>query len=411
MTPFQELEAVIDKYLLLEDRYIVRLLCAAVIANRIPELEPTWLFIISNTSGGKSELLTAMSYARGCWEQDDLSTKTFISGASKGGTETSLLYRLPKKDPIIVFKDLTLLLDKDPRESGEIFSQLRLIYDGKLNKSFGTGEDIKVKIRLGLIAGTTTAIEDIGAKQASMGQRAIRYVMTQPDRKAVTRKILKSKNPGEMKTAMGEAFKHYLDLKVNMEVQTPDLPDDTLENIVDISEMATKARSSIKRDEYSREKRVTRNDPPEMPGRMAKQLKALGQAMMIMNQGPLEPRDAKILYKVALDSIPSGRKDVMVAATKYARVELDALALDLKLHPESVKLHLYDLIALGIMVMEKKHTGKFQYYLQDDYRALIAKFENIEMTNEVMKEVEEKPEEAPAMSQEEEQSLKQLGFI
>src|SRR6185503_15478952 len=183
---FQELENNIKKYLLLEDHGIVKLLCATVIANRIPELDPTWLFIVSNSSGGKSELLSAMAHAQGCWEQDDLTSKTFISGAKRDGVETSLIYRLPE-NAIMVVKDMTVLLNKDERDSGPVFDQLRMIYDGKFIKSFGTGEDVKASVRMGFIGGVTSAIEDFQAKQASLGQRAITYYMKQPDRLAVTR--------------------------------------------------------------------------------------------------------------------------------------------------------------------------------------------------------------------------------
>ena len=397
MISFQDLENTIDEYLLLEDRMIVRLLCATTIANRMPALDSTWLFVISNSSGGKSELLSALCYAFGFWEQDDLTTKTFISGATRGGVETSLLFRLPKESPIIVFKDLTVLLDKDPKESGQIFSQLRLIYEGKLNKSFGTGEDMKAKVRIGLIAGTTSAIEDQSAKQAAMGQRAIRYVMKQPDSKAVTRRVLKTKDEKTLRENTGKAFQDYLDHTVKIPTVIPDLPEETISDIVDLADMATLARSSIKRKEYDRSNRIERKDLREMPGRMAKQLKNLGHAMMAMNGGTLTPLDNKILYQVALDSIPSGRRDIMVAATKYARVGLKSLAVDLKLPDDSVKIHLDDLIALGVMVKERAYGDSFQYYLKDEYRFVMAKFENIEMTTQVLEEIEPVPTEDPGM--------------
>lgn len=77
---FNELQSTISQYLILEDKGVVKLLCAIIIANRIPELDPTWVFLVSNSSGGKSELLSALAFARGCWEQDDLTAKTFVSG-------------------------------------------------------------------------------------------------------------------------------------------------------------------------------------------------------------------------------------------------------------------------------------------------------------------------------------------
>lgn len=397
-TTFQELESAIDEYLLLEDRLVVRLLCATVVANRMPDLDPTWLFLISNSGGGKSELLTALCYADGLWQQDDLSVNTFISGATRGGVETSLLHRLPKRNPIIVFKDLTMLLDKDPMAAAQIFSQLRLIYDGQLNKSFGTGEDVKVKIHLGLIAGTTSAIEDVSAKQASMGQRAIRFLMKQPGRREQARRVLKSKNEKELRLKVGAAFLDYLDKTVVVPKEIPDLTDETVEDIVNLSDLSTLARSSVIRDQYSRDKRVIRIDLPEMPGRMAKQLKNLGHAMMAMNNGGMLPIDNKILYQIALDSIPSGRKSVMMAATKYAKVELESLSADLGLPSETVKMEVQDLVALKIMVKEKSYQTKFLYHLKEEYREVISKFENIEMTTQALEETVPLPDEGPGVA-------------
>lgn len=386
MTTFEQLVATVDEYLLIADKGIIKLLCAGVIANRIPVLDPTWLFIVSNSSGGKSELLQAMSFAQGCYPLDDLTPKTFVSGAKSGGAETSLLYRLPPQNAILVMKDLTVLLDKDPKESSQIFSQLRLIYDGQFNKSFGTGEDIHVKKHVGLIAGTTDAIEDTNAKQASMGQRAIRYYMKQPDRHEVTRRVLKKRNNIKMREVMGKAFFEYLDQTVVVPTELPEFPADTSEDIVQLAEMATAARSSIKRKEYDRNQRIIRKDLPEMPGRFAQQLKSLGYAMMIMNNGPLTGLDNRILYQVALDSIPIGRREVMMVTTKYSVVELKRLANELDLPDESVKFDLDDLVARQIMERDTSYGNKFQYRLRESYRELISKFENIPMTNEVLEE-------------------------
>ena len=384
---FEELEHNISSYLLLQDKGIVKLLCATVIANRMPELDPTWLFIVSNSSGGKSELLSAMSFAYGCFEQDDLTAQTFISGAKKAGVETSLIYRLPTDNPIMVMKDLTLLLNKDPKASGPIFDQLRLIYDGKLYKSFGTGEDVKALVRMGLIAGVTSAIETLAPKMAALGERAMKYYMLQPDRLEVTRRAIRGKKDKEQREMMGQSFKEFLDQYNTIPDNSSDLSAETYENLTLLAEMATSARSSVTRKEYDRNQRIERKDLKEMPIRMGKQLANLGKAMMVMNNGSLTSLDNRILYKIALDSIPSARKDVMMAATKFSMTALDGLAKEMKLPEESVKIYLDDLIALE--VMEKEHSygaNKSFYRLREDYRLLISKFEDIPMTNEVLED-------------------------
>lgn len=395
---FNELQNTISQYLILEDKGVVKLLCAIIIANRIPELDPTWVFLVSNSSGGKSELLSALAYARGCWEQDDLTAKTFVSGAKGGSKETSLLYRLPP-DPVLIIKDLTLLLDKDPKESSQIFSQLRLIFDGKFYKSFGTGEDVRAVVRMGLIAGTTSAIEDTQSRQASMGMRTMKYYMKQPDRLTVTRVSLRGKRDKEMRQKIGEAFSDFLDKHVQIPLgqELPDLTDQTYEDIAQLSEMATSARSGVKRKEYSRDNPIERKELAEMPMRMGKQLVSLGRAMMIMNGGQLTGLDNRILYQLALDSIPSGRKEVMRWATTARTVTIDGLSANMKLPAESVKIYLEDLVALNVMTRITGYRDKFQYELQENYRQLMSKFENIEQTDKVLDVEEPLPDEPPPL--------------
>lgn len=396
---FEQLEKTIAKWMLLEDTYVVKLLCATVIANRIPKFKPTWLFLVSNSSGGKSELLSALSCAENMWEQDNLTSKTLISGAKRGAAETSLIYRMPAGS-IMVMKDLTLLLDKDPKEASQIFSQLRLLYDGKLYASYGTGEDVRAVVRLGLIAGVTSAIEDVGAKQATMGMRTIKYYMKQPDRMAVTRMSLRdddeTDDENQMQVEMGAAFKNYLD-NIKIPEQIPRLPDNITEDIVMLSEMSTAARSSIKRKEYSRDNQIERKDLKEMPIRMAKQLKNIGRSLMIMNQADnidgLTGKDARMIYQIALDSIPSVRKEIMEEATHASTVTLDGLASKMKLDVESVKLHADDLVALDIMSRSRGINNKYVYELKYEYRELIHKFEGIEMTDKLLDSAEDIPPE------------------
>ncbi len=383
---FHELETIIASYLTLADDKIVKLLCAAVIANRIPQLDPTWLFIVSSSSGGKSELLAALSHAKGLIEQDDLTSKALISGAKSHEYSTSLLERLPD-DAVLVIKDLTVLLKKDPRESDQIFSTLRMVYDGKVVKSFGTGEDKVIPVRMGLIAGVTSEIEDHQTNEAAVGQRAIKYYMRQPPEDAIdslTARVINGRKDREMRATIGAAFKEFLDVKEWAPTELPDLSEEIRADIALLSGMATKARSSIKRKVYSRDNPIERKNLREMPFRMAKQLANLARALIIMNGGELLPIDKKILYQIALDSIPSSRKEVMMAATKYENITLEGLAGEMKLPPESAKIHLDDLIALELMIKSMSYGNKFQYSLFSKYRLLISKFENIVMTTKIL---------------------------
>lgn len=390
---FEELEKNINQYLILKDKGIIKLLCAVAIANRIPSLDPTWLFVVSSSSGGKSELLLALSYVNGALPIDDLTPRTLVSGAKSKDVETSLIYRLPH-NCIMVIKDLTVLLSKNNKDSAEIFSQLRMIYDGDFNKSFGSGEDIKATVRMGLIAGVTGIIEEFQADDAAVGQRAIKYLMeqhTEDELRALTKKVLKRKNDKEMRVMIGKSFSSFVDGNQWDLENPPDIPDDINDYIADLAEMTTLARSNVRRDQYDREKRILYVPPREQPFRLGKQLMNIARGMAIINGGELTEFDSAILYRVALYSIPTERMLTMKAATKFSRIALDGLAREIGRPERSAEIHLEDLVALGVMIKEYSYgANKAFYYLKENYRVLFSRLAHVEMTNEVLEE--ERPE-------------------
>lgn len=388
---FQQLQENIGKYLILADEGIVKLLCATVIANRIPELDPTWLFVVGSSSGGKSELLLALSEAAGIIAKDDLTPRTFVSGAKTGnGAETSLLFRLPT-NAIMVVKDLTVLLTKDTRDAGQIFSQLRMIYDGSFSKSFGTGEDVDVKVRMGLIGGVTSVIEDFQNDEAALGQRAVKYYMKQPpeeDIVGMTERVLSGDGDKTKREMMAQSFREFLDGNYWDTVNIPKLPQDLVRDLSELANLATKSRSSVKRKQYTPGTPIERANLREMPFRFGKQLVNIAKALMIMNGGEVvTPLDRRILYQITLDSIPSSRMQVMMTATKYSRIAVDGLAQETRLPQDTIKYHLEDLVALGVMNQEYSYgANKMFFYLPDVYRTIISRFEDIPMTNDILEE-------------------------
>lgn len=378
--------------MLLYDYEVVKFLAAVVIANRMPMLDPTFAFLVSNSSGGKSELLSALGHTAGVEFLDDLTAKTFISGAKRAGTETSYLFNLPT-NPVLIMTDFTLMLDKNEEEAKQIMSQLRLIYDGKLIKRFGTGEEVKAMVKLGFVAGTTTAVYDRQQQYAALGERMIYYFMEQPDRLDVTHFALK--NTGKFKAGrelMAQAMHEYID-SIKIPVELIDFPPEQFTNLVKLSEMATRARSSVSRQRYNKDNPIEMVHAHEMPIRLAKQLLNLGQAMAAMNNGALEDDDFRILYKVALDSIPLMRKKVMEAMTGYEKADVYGLAGHIGLPFETVKKIVDDLAALGV-VGKALGWGKGHYYfeLKRQYRQLISEFQHIPMTIGTLKKEEPQPE-------------------
>lgn len=384
---YPELIQIIKKHLLLADTGIVKFLCGIVIANRIQDLDPTWVFLVTGSSGGKSSLLEAFNMIDGNIYIDDMTGNTLLSGAKKAGKETSFIYKIPKYG-MLLMTDFTLLLDKDEETNKKIMSQLRLIYDGKIRKAYGTGEEIPWNGQFGVIAGTTTSIYEKQQAFQALGERMIYYYMDQPDREKATEMALdniSTKKAGRIE--MAEAMKAYID-SIPVPTTLAVIPKDQQQYLIRLSEMATRARSAVARKKYHRDNPITMTHALEMPMRMALQLLNLGYGMAALNpNNVLLPEDYTIIYKAALDSIPIERKKLMETMTGYMSTDISGAAATLGLPYDTVKIHMEDLSALGVVSQHKSQAqGRFYYELKPEYRELISQFRGIQMTSDTLED-------------------------
>ena len=375
----KELEQIVSKHLLLHDVGIIKLLCAVVIANKIDEVPPVWLVLISSSAGGKSSLLQSLEGISGTHAIDDLTANTFASAqVGKDGKSNALLDEM-SPGSIVIIKDFTVIMDKEKESRNQVIGQLRKIFDQDYSRKTGNGHNVKWSGKMGLIAGCTTIMYTMSKKYASMGERFIFYFMEQPDREIVTMRAITRMKDKTARKEMMDAFTEFISQYTNVN-EPITFDQETYTNVVLLSEMASRARSSVERDEYSRDKVIIAKHAQEMPMRLAKQLTSIGYGLWIINGGGLKLEDQKILYKIALDSIPMQRKEVLVALTKFAQARSDALGVELNLPGSTVMRELEDLNAVGMVdkVIDPV-TRKINWTLKGNYRNLISKFENIEI--------------------------------
>lgn len=305
------LEAYIGKNFLVADPGAVRLLCATVIANRLPG-DPVWLFLVAPPSGLKTELLNALGEVNSIFHLSSLTPKTLISGQVRAGPETSLLFHL--NDKVVIFKDFTTILEMNQNARDEIISQLREVYDGKFSKSFGTGQHVDWEGKVGFIAGVTDAIELHQGKISVMGERFVQYRIIQPDREAAVKKGLE--NAEKILEIRSEMKKMFFELLENVEIpdttNQPKVPKELKDEIIELSTFATVARAGIVRDSKDRE--ISHVFPPEMPVRFAKQLIQLSKAFILLDSFGKTERD--ILRRITLSSISRSRRRVLLMMLK-----------------------------------------------------------------------------------------------
>lgn len=383
----------VDDYLLMDDKGVIKLLCAFAIACRMP-IVPPWLFLVSGSSTGKSQLLLLLEGVPGNTPVDDMTGNTLLSGMKKFDGSPSLLDQLPVNGGFLTFSDFTVMLSKNPEELSKILGQLRVVFDGKFTKRTGGQVDKAAwEGKAGLLAACTTDLYYKTEEYAEVGQRMVIYHQSQMDNQDVGRFIF-DHGKDDRKALRKEIQTMMADYIASIPVPDtadllPDFDAQTQQDIIDIADLAVTARSPVGREKYSRERAQTGKRDPEGIGRVQAQLMTLAYGLMAQNAGNLiAPEDKKILYGTALDCIELNKRNALRVLTEFAYGgDVGQIADRMALQKEGAMRHLDDLVTVGLLEKRKSvmRGAGDTYILKNKWQEIMARFDNIEVKKEELK--------------------------
>lgn len=380
---FEELEKEFKEVLLLEDPSIIKLLLMIIVANRLKR-DPLWMFIIGPSGGGKTELLTSLFDLKDIYAVSLLTPNTLLSGAPGKG-DMSLLPRI--NGQIMLFKDWTYFQSQNREAQSEIMGQFREVYDGFLRRPYGNGKVAEWHGKIGIIAGTTPAVDISHQMHATLGERFVQYRLKMPDRKLVAMKALQNSSDIEnlRKRLKNAIYSYFLGFK--MPEKEPVLPEKICKEIVRLTNFTTMARSGVIRDTGSR-KEVIYVPAIEMPTRISSQLSTLCIAAMIINGGELTEDDLKnIIYKIALDSIPQTNRMVLREMAKKVNRSTKEIAHSLGYPTAPIKIYLENLALLGVCIRRKgteteEGGSSDRWELHQEFTEILQEYEILEALEE-----------------------------
>jgi hypothetical protein len=303
----------VDAYLLIEDRDALPLILGAVAAHWV-DCSPVWLMLIGPPSSAKTELIVLLRQLKHVHLLSDLSPNTLASGfnVSAQTKEPSLLTKLTNH--VIAIKEMTTILEKRAEARGEIFAQLREVYDGVFNKSWGTGKELEWEGRISLIAGVTDEIDRHHAAMSALGPRFLFLRMRQPDRTASARRALGNRNIKEYQKAAQKAVSELfqgIKRKPNTPIPMPETPASVERRLIEVAEFVTRARSVVQKDEYGNAEFAP---SPEAPGRFVRQLHGLSAGLAVIDgRTTITLEDVGRVERVAMDCLPPTRRLIIDA--------------------------------------------------------------------------------------------------
>lgn len=368
----------------IEDDMILDIICAVTIATKL-KCDPIWLLIIGGSSSGKSELIGTLGKVPFVHQISSMTENTFLSSMrTSDGKEASLLHRIGVNG-MITMKDYTSILSMRSEKRELIVSQMREIYDGKLDKEAGNGNPQHWEGKINWIGAVTDSVYLKEDESAGMGRRTINYIMPQQDRKVTTRRARSNNSDiGLKRTELQFAFAEYIMETINkMEGTLPDIDDELAEELVNLADFTTLSRTPT--DRNFRGELILVPDA-EMPMRVFHMFQTLAKVLLFM-KGKLQREEKGILYKLAFDSIPKQRMLTLRILAKHKSVTTKGAAQELRYPTETMRMWLENVNVLGIC--ERKQAGIATpdiWTMNPEFREIMLKYGDIQPDNDILKD-------------------------
>jgi len=305
---YKEVYKGFTKWLELPDTNVLDILFGTIIANRLPG-DPLWLFLVAPSGGTKTELIMSLFKSPKIVTTTNLTPPALVSGANvSGGLDPSLLRIM--NENILAVKDFTTILCMLSAIKEEIFGILRDVYDGRFEKRFGNGVYRKYDpCRFGIIAGVTPAIELYTEEHVALGERFLRYRVKMPlNTESILRKaLLNTTHEETMRSELQDISAKVLNHEFR---ETPDIPNNIIDKIIQLAQWTSLMRSTIARDKYTKE--ITHSPFTELGTRLAKQFcKELYGIGMFRQSTIVTNHEYNILKQIARSTVPSKMECVL----------------------------------------------------------------------------------------------------
>ena len=294
-SPLEEVYKVYKRYFHVEDTKRIDIVLATALSQKLPGI-PIWLILVGASGDMKSVQLNSIR-TENTMVMHNLTSKTLVNGYKNKIKYPDLAPELDNK--IVIIPDMAQILKLPPAEKGELWGQLRDLYDGLAGKMSGMGSRAQYEnIKVTLIAGSTPAIDGQILVHQDLGTRELIYRTKGSKLKKSVMKMCFDNE--ELEEMIGKELREKTsDFLREVYIVRDFINEDIINKLMDISTYITYMRANAEFD-YSND---LRNDVyPEEPTRIAKQMKRLFVCLMNLSNDYPEDRAIKILWQVARSS-------------------------------------------------------------------------------------------------------------
>lgn len=340
------------KWLHVEDTKRIDAVLAVALSQKMSGL-PLWLFIIGASGDGKTEQIKALDDGDVTTKRlDSITSKTLIQGNK--GHEDDLMPQL--QDKLILISDFSQFLKMHPDEKGQVWAQLRQLYDGEMTKAYGTGAKKTYKgIKTTMIVGVTPAIDSQILIFQELGTRELFYRTEEAlDFEFLKKKVWDNEGYEEvMQQELNTVTRAFLD---NKKVERIKISADVKKTLFEWVDYLRYLRASAEIESSTGE--CINIVYPEACGRLLKQLKKLFLCLKNLDKDYTDERALLVISKVIESSIVPLRKEVLMQVIKNnSGITTSQVANNVRIGKRTATSHLSVLRGLYLIDMEEKEDN------------------------------------------------------
>lgn len=293
----------------------VDIVLASILSMRM-DGPPVWMFLVGPPGSAKTMTLETLAECDNIFSTSSLTSHSLISGANwQGQQDPSLIPKL--HDKTLVIKDFTAVLGMREMDKEEIFSILRDAYDGKCGKIFGNGVERSYVSRFGILAAVTPAIYELGHQHQALGERFLKYTMSDnlhhaSEDEIISRAIDNVDRDSKMKEELAAVGRDFI-ANSRADYPVPDLDNTLHKKIVALARLGARLRGTVTRNSFQNEV-MTGRPFAEIGSRLGIQLAKLARALALVRGKPSVTEDEyRLVKQVVLDTVSQRNEDIIRA--------------------------------------------------------------------------------------------------
>lgn len=356
----------------IEDTKRIDVILAVALSRKLEGI-PLWLILVGPSGDMKSVQLNAIE-DENTFVLHNLTSKTLVNGYKDKKKFPDLAPELDGK--VIVIPDMAQILKLPPNEKAELWGQLRDLYDGLAGKISGQGSRARYdNLKITLLAGSTPSIDAQILVHQDLGTRELIYRTSgNKDKKNVMYKCFR--NEIEEVSIKKRLQKVTQDFLKHTEITRKDIPENILEEIMEIAVYISFMRAAAEIDQYTN---TLRNDVyPEEPTRIAKQMKRMYICLKSLSDKYEDERAIEILWHIARSSaFPLRVKVFELLLNTTAEFSTSKVSEILRIGKSTAQRELNVMHNLGFVIKRQQETNipdkHYDYWKIDEKHEFVQK--------------------------------------